>query len=293
MSWKLTKCHPPKLITRKLATEFAALESPRNDRPLSERRLQIYERIMRKGEFRPTVTWARANCAETNDLYRVNGKHTSTLLSSIEPMPDIHVIIEDYECDTMEDVARLYATFDSRLQIRNSNDVYRSFAAVVPELAELPSKIVNVTISGLAYHKWLENYSGVQAVERAELILDECEFALLVSELVGSNKHLTRVPVVAAMYGSWKKAQGKAKEFWEAVRDETGPKPNTPDRRLAKFLILNSVNSGRGAEHGKLFSRKASPREFYVKCIHAWNAWRRGENTDLKFYKDAKVPAFV
>jgi len=33
------------------------------------------------------------------------------------------------------------------------------------------------------------------------------------------------------------------------------------------------------------------PREFYVRSIKAWNAWRKKETTDLKYFPDAKIPA--
>jgi hypothetical protein len=28
----------------------------------------------------------------------------------------------------------------------------------------------------------------------------------------------------------------------------------------------------------------------YVKCLHAWNAWRRGEATSLQYYAKAPLP---
>jgi hypothetical protein len=34
-----------------------------------------------------------------------------------------------------------------------------------------------------------------------------------------------------------------------------------------------------------------SDREFYVKCLHAWNAWRRGEETSMPYYPDKPAPA--
>jgi hypothetical protein len=31
----------------------------------------------------------------------------------------------------------------------------------------------------------------------------------------------------------------------------------------------------------------------FVKCLHAWNAWRRDTVTDLKYHAQAKIPAAV
>jgi hypothetical protein len=101
-------------VTKKLAAEFAEMDPAPRDRPLSERRLSVYRSLWSRGLFRP-CTWARAYCAETGGLYRVNGKHTSTLLAGLSEIPEFYVTVEDYQCDTLEDVAHLYGTFDSRL----------------------------------------------------------------------------------------------------------------------------------------------------------------------------------
>jgi hypothetical protein len=88
------------------------------------------------------------------------------------------------------------------------------------------------------------------------------------------------------MFATWQKAKQAATDFWTSVRDETGPSPTTPDRRLARYLLTVGLDRGKGA----LGVRKAQPREFYVKCLHAWNAWRKQETTNLNYYADKPVP---
>jgi hypothetical protein len=90
------------------------------------------------------------------------------------------------------------------------------------------------------------------------------------------------------MMGTWLKNRAKAAEFWAAVRDETGASPSLPDRKLARYLLTVGVDTGGGARRVKT----ASSREVHVKCIHAWNAWRAGETTNLNYYPDAKTPSF-
>lgn len=81
--WKQVEKPRTVLASRNLVSEFVNMDPAPYDRPLSEKRLQVYEHILRNGEFR-TVTWASCLCLETNNTYRVNGKHTATLLSKIE-----------------------------------------------------------------------------------------------------------------------------------------------------------------------------------------------------------------
>lgn len=299
MGWQLLDKPKTQRVTKKLAEEFATMEPAPHDRPLSERRLQVYQRMLEKGEFRP-VTWASALCKETGDVYRVNGKHTSTMLAGLEKTPEFYVTIEEYECETLEDVAKLYATFDSSMQSRTAKDIYLSFAATVPALAAVPSNFIISSIAGIAIHK-LGLQNNATAAERAELILDHDNFPVWLAQRIetaqttwketgvkGKQKcaHVLRSPVIAAMFGSFEKSRKDATEFWDLVLNETGKSPGTPDRKLARYLVSISM-----ARVGNDKSKKiASTREVYVKCLHAWNAWRRGETTNLNYYSEAKIP---
>ncbi len=295
MSWRLIGKPATQKVTKKLAKEYAEMEAAPCDRPLSERRLAVYQRILSEGGFRP-CTWASALCVETGGLYRVNGKHTSMMLSGLDVVPEFFVTVEEYECDTLEDVARLYSTFDSQMQSRTAKDIYSSFAGTVPELREVANRTICLAASGMSYK---EGWEMKPAAERAELLLEHPEFVLWLNELwtagrddrvangYRQSKHLIRQPVVAAMFATWQKAKANASEFWSAVRDETGVSPKLPDRTLARYLLTVGVDSGSGSAR----VRKAQPREFYVKCLHAWNAWRKGEATNLNYYPDKDVPA--
>jgi hypothetical protein len=254
--------------------------------------------MLAAGLFRP-VQWATVHCNETQATYRVNGKHTSNLFAEYEELPQsLHATIENYHCDDLDDVARLYATFDSRTQVRTTNDINRAFAAVDPDLAEIPTKIVNLCVTGIAYSQYGDKYASRPAAERAECLLedDSKSFIGWVHQVLGSHnentKHLWRSAVVAAMHATWRKSRKASHEFWLAVRDGTGSTPKTPDRILHRFLLTRTVNNGtqRAPKKG---GNLCPPREMHVKCLHAWNAWRRETTTDLKYHAQAKIPAAV
>lgn len=300
MSWKLLDRPKTMKVTKNLARQYTEMDSCPHDRPLSERRLQVYQKLLAAGQFRP-VTWASALCTETGGLYRVNGKHTSTLLSGLPEMPEFFVVIEEYECDTLEDVAKLYATFDSSMQSRTANDIYASFAGTVKELKDLPIKVIRSAITGMAYHHFGQDlYGKTQPQERAEMLLDCPEFGVWLYRLLeqglteaeggflrGGHKggHILRQPVVASVFASWQKSKQAALEFWREVINETNPKPESPSRKLARYLQVTSLKS-RGGEKIKM----AGTREVYVKCLHSWNAWRKNEPTNLRYQADKPVP---
>lgn len=305
MSWKLIDRPKTVAVTRKLAKQFADMEAAPHDRPLSTRRLTVYEKLMKDGKFRP-VTWATAECVETGGKYRVNGKHTSTLLAAMDFLPEFYVTVEEYRCDGLEDVAQLYATFDSRMMSRTANDIYLSFAATCPEIKHLPQRVITSSATGIAYAKFgQDTYDRSQPAERAELVLEHSAFVVWFHDLltrqgeyqdsipgVGMKKyqHILRQGVVAAMFKTWERSPENSTKFWLEVRDETGITPEVPTRKLARFLLTTGLRNVKSGEKSS-FTERAGLREIFVRCIHAWNAWRKGEPTKLQYYAKAPLPA--
>lgn len=300
--WKSRNKPKTVIVTKKVAEEWNALEEIREDRPLSERRLQVYRKVLAAGEFRP-VTWAKVYVKEMDQYYRVNGKHTSTVFSTtdLSKCQEVIAVIEDYEADTIEDAAKLYATFDSNIQVRNQGDINRMFAATIPELKDMSSHDVNLYVASINYFRSPGPNAtadrGLTAADKAEVLFEEIEFIQWCHALIGSgdgntgkSQHMRRAPVVAAMRGCYGKNQKAALEFWTLVRDESAPKNSTPDRKLAKWLTIMRVRVG--AKSNTPTRYRVFAREFYVKCIHAWNAWRKNETTNLQYYQAAKIPSF-
>lgn len=305
MGWKLVDRPKTTVVDRKLALKFANMDSAPHDRPLSERRMAVYERLMREGKFRP-VTWATADCKETGATYRVNGKHTSKMLSTMDVLPEFFVTVEHYTCDTLEDVAQLYATFDSKMQSRTASDIYLSFAATCKELKDLPVRVIINCTSGLAYAQYGgDTYYRTQPADRAELLLEHSEFVVWFHQLMTASgeysdshpsasknkyQHITRQGVVAAMFLCWQKDVDAATKFWLEVRDETGKTPDLPSRRLAKLLVTSNMKTSKSYASNFTKTGKLDLRQVFVKCLHAWNAWRKGAATKMQYHPEAPVP---
>lgn len=296
--WKRIDRPKTMAATRSLVNEFLEMDRLPRERPLSERRLQVYRNVLNRGEFRP-VTWASAHCKETGSTYRINGQHTSTLLSECVTVPEFFVTVERYECETMEDVAKLYATFDSSMSSRTAGDIILSFASVIGEFANqnIKKKTYPLVVAAASYAKWGAGMYSIPSAERAETLLDHTDFCIWVDGIIhptdGEQKralHLTRSPVVSAMLGTYMKSKSDSDEFWKLTRDETDENREDPTRILARYLVRTCVRhtgpqtkvSGKGA---------ATHREIYVKCIHAWNAWRKEQPTELKYHAASKIPA--
>lgn len=299
MGYELVGTPKTEKVTQALASKFRDMDPVPHDRPLNPKRVDAYRKMLAAGLFRP-VQWATVHCNETQATYRVNGKHTSNLFAEYEEVPQpIYATIEHYHCDDLDDVARLYATFDSRTQVRTTNDINRAFAAIDPELCELPSKLINLCVTAISYVRYGDTYSNKPAAERAECLLEPESkiFIQWVSSVLESNndstKHLWRAPVVSAMHATFHKSKRDANEFWLAVRDGTGETPKNPDRVLHKFLLTRTVARDGSSHRQRSAGSLCPPREMFVKCLHAWNAWRRDTTTDLKYHAQAKIPSAV
>jgi hypothetical protein len=291
MSWKMTGEPKTRKLTRSLAEEFTGMTPAPGDRPINATRSAVLKRAFDTKQFR-TAEWAVAYCEATKQKYRVNGKHTSTILSQTNgDFPkNLSVIVEEYHCDTLDDVAALYATFDTRVSARTTGDINHIYAGIVPELSEVTGKEINTVISGISFAIWETAYSSHPVEERAQLIVAHADFGLWFSNLLKGHPNsarntLTRVAVAAAMFRTWTKSKVAASDFWGAVRDESDTKPSDPTRKLAKFLT-----SVRLASRSTFKSTSVSSREIFVKSIHAWNAWRDNTATDMKYYPASKTP---
>ena len=287
MSYELVGTPKPVKITKELSERWAGMEAVRNDRRLSVLRVEAYKKIAAAGLMRP-VEWAKAHCLETQENYRVNGKHTSTAFSQMESVPEgLHAVISEYQCDTLRDVAELYSTFDSRTQLRTTGDINKAFAAVDPDLCDIQVKIIGLGISAISLWKWGLAYERVPAAERAECLFDSDDKAFFrwLADVVNDskvNKRLRRAAVCWAMYATFRKSRSGATKFWTAVRDETGTSPSTPDRKISRWLMEFRADAG---------GRRVGTNETYARCVVAWNAWRTDGKTNLAYSPDAKLPA--
>lgn len=297
--WKLLGT--PKIVKMSpaVAKEFKEMEPAPGDRDLADNRAEKLKAMVVSKNFRPCV-WAKAYCKETGKTYRVNGKHTSNVMSELNgETKGLFAMVELYECDTLDDLAKLYATFDSRVSVRSTGDINRSFSHAVAELEGIKPKTINAVITGLSLAIWGESYArNTTPEQRAELLRANSDFVLWCDSLFHGvpnrdRNTLQRGPAIAAMYLTSRKDKKAAEEFWVLVRDGSGPKHTTGDRRLNKYLLTTSIVGGARGRREKSSAGRATGYEMFVKCIHGWNAWRRNAVTDLKYYANAEFPKVI
>lgn len=268
-------------LTRELAEEFATMRSTPGERRLTPKRKNYLLQKFNDGAFHSPV-WASAT---VNGIrYRANGQHSSTMLAELNgnfPV-GLPVHVMEFECDGMPDLADLFGQFDAKDSARSVNDIITSHGRIHPELDKISSSDIGRAVASLAYLMGVTRKIGAE--ERAQLVHAHVQFIVWAHPYLGVRK-LSRAPVIAAIHKTWFKNEPAAADFWTRVKEEDHPEVDHPSRVLATFL-RDSIVSDRQSKAAMRFS----PDSFYIKCIHAWNAYRGGHRTALRVHDGSSFP---
>lgn len=278
-------------LSPSLVEKFFNMDAFPRDRDLQKNRVNYHRRNLENGEF-TGATWASIYVADLDKTFRGNGKHTSFVLNEWlekgEDLPDCNIRVEEYTCPTLKDAAGLFQTFDPKASVRNKADVLRTYSSTTKATEGMPSRVLSVLTTGIAFSEHEKVYRKIPTVDQAMGMLSKTKFNNWFRDLIMADgkrglkekKHLIRMSVVAAMYQTYKIDPETAGEFWEKIRDKGGDdKANSPPRKLYDWLIKSKV----GGREGK---GRVSEREVYISCLQGWNAYKAEEDTVAFKYKE-------
>lgn len=283
-----------KIATQNLAKQFRDMQRYPHDREIQPKRCEFLRAAIKSGLFHG-AEWVSAHCKETGETYRVNGKHTSNVLCELyeaeEEFPEVRVWVREFNCETLADVAQLFASYDPKESARSKNDILRSFAVTENVTADLSPRWLSLLTSGLAYAEWEQSYNKLSPKEQSLWLLQNKKFVPFAVSLFESDpkgtKHIQRMPVVAAMFKTWKTDSEAAADFWSRVGDDSNEEKGSVVRTLAQWLLKHKIGAV------KATSESVSAREAYCRCILAWNAWREKEDQTARFAEGMETPAAV
>jgi hypothetical protein len=276
-------------LTESLAAEFATMPPHKGERPLRQQHVDWLSGKIEAGLFHPP-RWAKAKLK--GKTYRVNGQHSSTALAQANGHfpKGLEVLIDEFECDTDDDVADLFAQFDPAGSVRTPTEVLMAGARQHAELANLSAAAVKHAVQAIvSLMQHTGDASGRVPVEaKRGIVSDNIPFILWTTQFTGASRMRTS-GVLPALAATYKKNPDAATEFWKMVREESHPQVDHPTRKLGRFLAL-IVN---GQEFNKKKGKPWTPRAVFVKCIHAWNAYRKGVTTDMSYFEESDIPELV
>jgi hypothetical protein len=76
--------------------------------------------------------------------------------------------------------------------------------------------------------------------------------------------------------------------FWKQVRDGEGLTRSMPSHKFREYLMTHNYGVGRGTQGAP--GHVVSFHEMVSKGVTAWNAFRKGKTTDLKYFPGKPIP---
>jgi len=260
------------------AAKLLNINTYEKQRPLSVSHVHNLCEAIKSGEFHSGEI-AIAVDELTGKQTLMNGQHQlNAVLQSGKP---IHATITVATCSTISDESNFFSQFDVH-KARSIADVVRS---------EIHSLNVdwNKRTGPLMAHG-LAILAGSKCSEtkhhRARRVSKHINAGDFVNQFMSSdNKHLHRGPVVSGIIATYFKDADDALIFWNAVASGEMLAKNDQRLKLRTFLVQSSGSSGR--------KTAATIKEIRSKINIAWNAWRKGVPTNLKYSAENRIPRLV
>lgn len=273
------------------AAEYLAYNKFFGQRPIKDAKVKRIINLMKEDMFLDGDI-AFANCCYNGgETVLVNGQHTLTAV--VETGIDIIARVRTFNCYSPDDLAMLYNQFDSE-QMRSMQDRVRVTTKSLN--LDWSAKISSIVVSAIAYIRGKQNAPGN---ERVELLKEHIAEGAWVNSILSNNAadsgFMFRIPVVIAMILSWKQNREAANEFWTSVKDGENLKKSMPAYVLRSWLIRTNIKTYSIKSQNMRVSGKdsAGRTETLAKCVVAWNAFRKGETTALKYYADKPIPKAI
>lgn len=264
------------LITPELANEWVTAYFYEKSlmhsvmRNIREYHVDYLAKEMSNGTF-GSATISFADCKENGRRFIVNGNHT--LRAIAKSGVTLYLTVEQNECDTMEQVRHLYATYDKNL-LRSRVDSLRAYHA--GDVLGITQSDVGALSAAVVYI--LQGFGTVPGRIPDRVVLEEMKswaepFGHLLVAIGRSNPWYPRIArrrgVASVAIISMKYHRGIAFPFWQSVATGEGLHRYSPALRLRDFLIENGTLQG-----GKDGLSQAA----LVKTVaYCWNKQYRNE----------------
>jgi hypothetical protein len=260
-------------LTKALAAEFSAMSSSVSERDLKPKRI-AYLKDSVLGGTAITFLWARAKDAETGELYRINGHHSSNMLAGLDgQFPDgLKAHIDDYEVPGKLALALLFRQFDNRLSTRTIDDISGVYQGLQSDLVTVPKRSGRAALEGAIWYKRQVIGDAIPSGDdRFDLFDDQTlhPFIKMVGDILTIKTPEFTPPVVGAMYGTHERAPKEAEAFWTDVAKEGGGNDAAHPATVLDAWLVDSRQ--RKAD-------KPKEKEVYRACALAWNAYRNHRN---------------
>jgi hypothetical protein len=258
-------------LTRELVEKHMKMEPSPTERELDPARLKYLREKAEAGQL-VTFSWARAKLG--GKIVRMNGQHSSTMLSELNgSFPDgLHVHLDTYQVDGPTDLAELFRQFDARKSSRTASDVAGAYQGLHTNLANVSRPVAKLAVEGIAYYQINVTGTRTAAGDDQYTLFEDLRwhpFIKWMGDLFSvKTPEMKSIPIAAAMFATYHVNEGEARIFWDQVaRGGVEFDDNAPATILDSWL-----KAAKDSDFKRRFNLK--PANFYQGCIFAWNAFR-------------------
>ena len=263
-------------LTAERADEFLQRNIYFGQRKLSRDHVRLIKRAIEEKTFR-TGEISTGLLKENNhpsEHLLLNGQHQLTAVK--ETGITIPALIEEIECENMDDVATLYATFDQGGRIFSDLIVPKGKAAGI----SWPDWFQKLILVGGLYKDGRQHWDKQKKVECFNEYIPSgiCLFEWLQFNGNVERKnwpHLAKRAIFATFIIAIEEDKITAKNFVIQLISGANLDQMSASKILRDFLIA-------------LPNKKIHERDIFLKCKKAWNAFKEGKTTDLRIRKPKK-----
>jgi hypothetical protein len=260
-----------KPLTRELAQQYNEMAPSPTERQLKPAHVNY---LREKAEANQLVTFHWATAKLGNQVFRMNGQHSSAMLTELngEFPVGLKVHIDHYGVEDEHGLALLFGQFDPQKGCRNAVDLAGSYQGIYPPLHGLPPAVVKLGADGAVWYR--THILGIPAKDpttKYEILGEPViqRFARWASDDVFSMKtpELKNIFVVASMFGTFMANEKEAMAFWAQVaRSGFDTEEDTVHSVIDTWL--QSIRAG---------DVQVKPVEGWQGLINAWNCHRKGK----------------
>jgi hypothetical protein len=275
------------------AKKYLEYNSFKSQRKLNKDHVNDLAKKMKNNLF-TTAEIALATKNTQDDVVLANGQHVcSAIVLSGKPQ---YCTVSVYKVFTELGLSELFRQFDGHKK-RNIQDMVR----VEKDSLSLSwnNKLATILVTAASIEKLslpnFESYSkNFSPDDKTKLLRDYLEEGNFIKRIVYDEsdsipRHLQKGPIYYVMFNTWRIAPKDAHSFWTRVRDGENLTKKMPEFILREFLLKASSFSSRKEKQ----YRRATNHEIVFKCRVAWNNFREGKQTAIKYFPDKNPPELV
>jgi hypothetical protein len=274
-------------VTRDLAVKFSTMPAALVERDLKAKRLDYLKENVLNGRA-ITFCWAQAQIDGSDELIRVNGFHSSTMLAKLngEFPVGLKAHIDTYAVADKAATVLLFRQIDNRLSARTVDDIAGAYQGLEEDLVTVPKAAGRKAVEGAAW--FLMNKRGDDIPtgdERFDLFSRAAlhPFFLMAGRVLSLKTPEFTKPVVGAMFGAWEREPNDAETFFgDVAKQGGGNDADHPATVLDAWLV----------EAREEKENKPKEHEVFYACAVAWNAFRNHKSLGkiAKFNKKKGSP---